>query len=83
MLTSLGEAAIDLIYLGAVVVAISCLVYLCSLVAREHRELRRRTSPESHERVEPRVVDLPAATSRSVVSSPRTGAARRHVNIAG
>ena len=35
----LGEAAIDLIFVVAVVVAVACLAHLLSLTVREHREL--------------------------------------------
>jgi hypothetical protein len=40
MLMLIGEAAIELIFVAAVIVAVSCLAYLFSLTVREHKELK-------------------------------------------
>ena len=77
MLTLIGEAAIELIFVAAVVVVVSCLAYLLSLTVREHRELKAAVDPRSTSESE----RLPA--SARPARSLRLGIARHHATPSG
>jgi hypothetical protein len=77
MLTLIGEIAIELIFVAAVIAAVSCLAYLLSLTVREHRELRaavHTTSAAESERA-------PADTRP--IRSLRLGIVRHHATPSG
>jgi len=77
MLMLIGEAAIELIFVAAVIVAVSCLAYLLSLTVREHRELKAavytRSAAESER----------APANARPARSLRLGIARHHATPSG
>jgi len=77
VLTLIGEAVIELIFVAAVIVAVWCLAYLLSLTVREHRELKAAANTRSAAESERAPAD--ARPARSL----RPGIARHHTTPSG
>jgi hypothetical protein len=76
MLILIGEILIDLVFVASVVVVVSCLAYLLSLTAREHRELN--AVPRENAPARGRTI-----ADWLLVPSLRLGIARRHTTSSG
>ena len=72
----IGEIAIELVFVAAVVVAVSCLAYLLSLTVKEQRILRdmRRGVIDDRSTPEPAT----EAPKLAIVHSLRPSVARQH-----
>jgi hypothetical protein len=77
MLTLIGEVVIELVFVAAVIVAVSCLAYLLSLTVREHRELKAAVYTRSDSESER------APANAEPARSLRLGIARHHATPSG
>jgi len=75
MLTMIGEVAIELVFVAAVIVAVSCLAYLLTLTVREHRLLREASFARGGRS---RSILTPATAAKARVTSLRPSVARQH-----
>jgi len=83
MLTIVGEAFIDLVFVGAVMAIVSSLAYLLTLTARERRESRREVAARPPQSGGPRVRRVPEAQTPRSATSLRPGVARHQVTPSG
>ena len=77
MFTLIAEIVIDLVYVAAVVTAVSCLAYLLTLTARERKELKAAR----HSRATTEGVRAPARARPA--RSLRPGIVRHHATPSG
>ncbi len=73
-LTDIGIVAIDVVFAAAVLLAVSCLVYLVYVTFREHAELKSTERAPGGA-----VADLSEARARRTMQSLRPSAVQRRV----